>query len=101
MVPIVSIVLAIGLPVFALWKHGKGSIRRPYLYSIGSFTCCAGAMIAELLTVRSRLFAGDIGGIEDTIGAVIVICVGLLVCTTILNLLLLGITCEKKPQVPA
>ena len=58
-------------------------------------------MITELLTVRSRLFAGDIGGIEDTIGAVIVICVGLLVCTTILNLLLLGITCEKKPQVPA
>ena len=101
MVPIVSIVLAIGLPVFALWKHGKGSIRRPYLFSVGSFTCCAGAMITELLTVRSRLFAGDIGGIEDTIGAVIVICVGLLVCTAILNLLLLGITCEKKPQLPA
>ena len=58
-------------------------------------------MIAELLMVRRRLFAGDIGGIEDTIGAVIVVCVGLLVCTTILNLLLLGITCEKKPQLPA
>ena len=58
-------------------------------------------MIAELLMVRRRLFAGDIGGIEDTIGAVIVVCVSLLVCTAILNLLLLGITCEKKPQLPA
>ena len=101
MVPIISIVLALGLPVFALWKHGKGFIQRPYLFSVGSFICCAGAMIMELLTVRKRLFAGDIGGIEDTIGAVLVICVGLLVCTAILNLLMLGITCEKKSQIPA
>ena len=49
----------------------------------------------ELFTIKARVTAGDIGGIEDTIGAVIATCIGLLVFTVILNLLLLGISYER------
>ena len=95
MIPIVSIIFAIGIPAFAIWKNGKTPLKRPYLFSIGSFTFCATAAIMELFTIKERVTAGDIGGIEDTIGAVIAICIGLLVFTAILNLLLLGISYEK------
>lgn len=95
MVPIISILFAIGIPVFTIWKNGKKRLKRPYLFSIGSFTFCAIAAIMELFTIKSRVTAGDIGGIEDTIDAVIAICIGLLIFTVILNLLLLGISYEK------
>ena len=60
MIPVISIVLAIGLPTFALWKNGKKPIRHPYLFSIGSFSFCSIAMIIELFTVKRRVLAGDI-----------------------------------------
>ena len=92
MVPVFSSLFAIGLPVFALWKHGRTPLKHPYIFSIGSFAFCAFAMIAEILTIQRRLFAGDIGGIEDTIGAVLMICAVLVAVTLVLNLLLLGLT---------
>ena len=49
----------------------------------------------EIFTIKARTIAGDIGGIEDTIDSVIAICIGLLIFTVILNLLLLGISYEK------
>ncbi len=95
MIPIISIVVAIGIPAFAIWKNGKKPLKRPYLFSVISFTFCTRAAIMELFTIKARVTAGDIGGIEDTIGAVIATCIGLLVFTVILNLLLLGISYEK------
>ena len=53
-------------------------------------------MIAEILTIQRRLFAGDIGGIEDTIGAVLMICAVLVAITLVLNLLLLGLSYDDK-----
>ena len=96
MVPVVSMALAIGRPLFALWRHRGHSLRRPWLFSVGSFACCGSALVAELLTVRKRVFAGDLGGLEDTIGAVIALSIGLLVVTVVLNLVLLGSTYEKE-----
>ena len=52
-------------------------------------------MLQELLAVKRRLFVGDIAGLEDTIGAVIVICVVLLLCTMLLNWIALAICYEK------
>ena len=77
MIPIISIVVAIGIPAFAIWKNGKKPLKRPYLFSVISFTFCTIAAIMELFT------------------AVIATCIGLLVFTVILNLLLLGISYEK------
>ena len=96
MIPVVSMTLAMGLPLFALWRGSRPPLRRPWLFSVGSFACCGSALVAELLTVRKRVFAGDLGGIEDTIGAVIALSIGLLVVTVILNLVLLGSTYEKE-----
>lgn len=96
MVPIVSIVLALALPVYAMHRlEVNKPPKHPYLFSITSFVCCGWAIIAELFCVRQRLFSGDIGGIEDTIGAVLVICIGLLIATALLNLLLLGLLDER------
>lgn len=96
MIPVVSILLALGLPVFALYRQGKGkTVRRPYLYSCASFVACACGILTEILTIKRRLFAGDIGGIEDTIAAVIVICIMLIVVTSVVNLILMGISYEK------
>jgi len=95
-IPVVPIFLALALPAYAIHRRGKDRpFKRPFLFSIASFACCAWAMIEELFCVRRRLFAGDIGGIEDTIGAVLVICIALLVATTIANVLLLGLAYEK------
>lgn len=90
MFPILSAVLALGLPLLALWRGSKKAPRRPYLASVCSFLACLAALLAELFTVKRRVSAGDIGGLEDTIDAVLVICVGLVILTSALNLLLLG-----------
>lgn len=99
MVSVFSILLAVGLPAFALCKQMKHApVRYPYLFSAGSFGFCAWGIIAEILTLKQRLFAGDIGGIQDTIHAVIAICVVLAVVTVVLNVLLLGLTYEEQRE---
>ena len=95
MVPAICILLTLALPAFALWKHGKQTpLRRPYLFSIGSFTFCAIGIIEEIYAIKRRLIAGDIGGIEDTIDAALMLSIGLLVFAVILNLLAPGLSCE-------
>ena len=47
MIPIIPIIFAIGIPAFAIWKNGKEPLKRPYLFSIVSFTFCAIAAIME------------------------------------------------------
>lgn len=84
MVPVISILLAFGLPLLALWRR----VRRPGLFVVASFAFCGWGMIEELLTIRRRFFAGDLAGIEDTMGAVILISGVLLAGTILLNLLL-------------
>lgn len=97
MIPIISIFLALGLSAYALWRSGRANpLRHPYLFSAGSFFFCGIAMIEELITVRRRLSAGDVGGIEDTIDAVVLLCCLLLGLSLLVNLLLLGLTYEEK-----
>ena len=91
MIPIISIILAIGLPIFAVCRATKiGKLKRAYLYSVGSFVCCAGGIINQIFTIKKRLFAGDTGGIEDTIDAVLIVSIVTLVIVAILNLLLMS-----------
>ena len=97
MIPIISIIFAFGLPVYSLINYAKNKhIKRPYILSVGSFASCSTGIIAELLTIKQRLLSHDIGGIEDTIGAVIVICIFMLITTAILNLMALGLAYEQN-----
>ncbi len=88
-IPVFSILLAWGLPILAMREFIKTQrLHRAYLFSIGSFVFCAAAIVMELYTIKRRLLSGDIGGIEDTIDAVLSMCVTILVITTLLNLML-------------
>lgn len=99
MIPVISILFAFALPLFAINKNQRGTaLKRPYLFSAASFVFCAIGIIAEIFSIRRRLFSGDIGGIEDTIGAVLLICIVLLVVTTVLNLILLVFSYEKDEK---
>lgn len=91
MVPIITPLIAVLLPIIVLHRcYKERPIKRAYLYSIGSFTSALIAVCLEVVTIRRRVFSGDFGGIEDTIGAVLVICIGIIVITVLLNLLALA-----------
>ena len=99
MIPIVSTAMAIGLPLFALYREGKKPLRRPYLFSLFSLLFCAAAELGEL--IKRRVLAHDFGGIEDTIDAVIIICVVLLVAAAVLNYILLRLCYGKERLRPS
>ena len=99
MVPLISIIIMIFLPAFAISKEVRHRpVKRPYLYACGSFLFCIWGIISEIITIKERLFAADIGGIEDTIGAVILICVIMMVIAITINALLLGISYEHEDR---
>lgn len=96
MIPLIQALLALALPLFVIWKHDRGGgVRHPQLFAAGSFACCAWGIIAELTTIKARLLAGDVGGIEDTIDSVIIMAVVLTVVTVIANVIALSLTGEK------
>jgi len=91
MIPILTPLIAVVLPVIVLYRRYKERpIKRAYLYSVGSFSAALIAVCQEVMTIRRRTFSGDFGGIEDTIGAVVTICIGIAVVTVLLNLLALA-----------
>lgn len=97
MVPIISMTFMIFLPVFALNRVCKNKpVKRPYLYSCGSFAFCVWGIVSQIITIKRRLFNGDIGGIEDTIGAVLIISIMMLIAALIINTMLLAIAYEKE-----
>lgn len=91
MVPVLTPLIAMLLPVIVIYRSYKDRpVKRAYLYSVGSFTAALIAVCMEIVTIRRRVFSGDFGGIEDTIGAVLLICIGITVVTVLLNLLALA-----------
>jgi len=91
MVPIFTSLIAVLLPIIVLYRSYKNlPTKHAYLYSVGSFTSALIALCLEVITIRRRVLSGDFGGIEDTIGAVLIICIGITVVTVLLNLLALA-----------
>ncbi len=84
-------ILALALPLLGMALQRNRRIRDPWLFSVGSFMCFAIVCMDELFTVRRRCFSGDFGGIEDTIGAVLLITGALAVTVVLLNALLLAL----------
>ncbi len=85
-------VLAAVLPLLGMYLHGKHRIRDPWLFSVGSFASFALVCMDELFTIRRRTFSGDFGGIEDTIGAVLLITGAVAIAVLLLNALLLALS---------
>ena len=101
MIPIFSAAMALGLPLFALYREGKKPLRCPYLFSLFSLLFCAAAELGELFVIKRRVLAHDFGGIEDTIDAVILICAAVLIAAAILNYILLRLCCGKERLRPS
>lgn len=93
MLPILTPLLAVFLPLGALiWmqKRPERPLRRPWLFSLGSFAACSAAVCLELGVLGLRAERGDISGILDTWRAALAISVGLAVVTLLVNLLFLS-----------
>ncbi|MBQ3255921.1 MAG: hypothetical protein IJA67_00695 [Oscillospiraceae bacterium] len=91
MIPIFTPLIAVLLPAFVLYRcYKERPLKKAYLYSVGSFTAALTAVCLEVRTIGIRAAEGDFGGIEDTMTAVLIICVGIAVVTVLLNLMALA-----------
>ena len=91
MIPIITPLIAVALPVFVLYRCYKDKpLKKAYLCSVGSFASALAAVCIEVRTIGIRAAAGDFGGIADTITAVLIICIGIAVVTVVLNSLALS-----------
>ena len=99
MIPFFSALLCLALPGLGLWRlQADRPLKSPWLLTAGSMACCGAAMLQELFTIKRRVFGGDVGGIQDTIDAVLVICIVLLVVSVLLNLLFLWFAFELAKE---
>ena len=87
MLNIVSLILGI-----CAWTIAAIAITKPthsHKITILSFTLCAVSLIFEFFEMSRRVNLGDYAAIEDTIRAVIIASIVLVVVTTILNIVAL------------
>lgn len=92
MVPVLMPLLAFGLPAVVIMRNEKRPVRRPWLFSLGSFAAALGALCQELWVFSRRAENGDVSGILDTAGAVLVIGIGISLICLVLNLIALGLS---------
>ena len=82
--------LAVALPLIPLVFYSRRPLRNAYVWSVGSFLCYVLLCVDQLMTISRRCAGGDFGGIEDTIGAVLVIVGGVGVAALVLSFVCLG-----------
>ena len=92
MVPVLMPLLAFGLPALVIMRNEKRPVRRPWLFSLGSFAAALAALCQELWVFYRRADNGDVSGILDTAGAVLVIGIGISLFCLVLNLIALGLS---------
>ena len=95
MVPVLMPLLAFGLPALVMMRNEKRPVRRPWLFSLGSFAAALAALCQELWVFCRRAGNGDVSGILDTAGAVLVIGIGISLVCLALNLIALALSYGK------
>ena len=97
MIPILTPLIAFLLPVFVIYCYYKEKpLKRAYLFSVGSFASALAAVCIEVRTIGLRAAAGDFAGIEDTMTAVLLICIVIAAVTVLLNVLALTASYKKE-----
>ena len=97
MIPVFTPLIAVLLPIFVMWRSYRNRpLKKAYLYSVGSFTAALAAVCLEVRTIGIRAASGDFGGIEDTMTAVLIICIGIAAVTIVLNLMALAAAYYKQ-----
>ncbi len=89
-------IITVALPIIGLFLHSRAKVRRLWPYSLGSFLFFALLCMDELFTIRRRCFGGDFGGIEDTIGAVLLITAAVAIVALVLNAIALSVSNENE-----
>lgn len=92
MLPVLFPIIAFALPVIVIVRNEKRPVRRPWLFSLGSFAAALGALCQELWVFYRRAGNGDVSGILDTAGAVLAIGIGISLVCLLLNLIALGLS---------
>ena len=92
MVPVLLPLTAFALPLIVIVRNEKRPVRRPWLFSLGSFAAALGALCQELWVFYRRAENGDVSGILDTAGAVLAIGIGISLFCLVLNLIALGLS---------
>lgn len=93
MLPVLLPLIAFALPVMVIVRNEKRPVGRPWLFSLGSFAAALGALCQELWVFSRRAENGDVSGILDTAGAVLVIGIGSKYSFAwLLNLIALGLS---------
>ena len=92
MVPVLLPLIAFALPVMVIVRNEKRPVGRPWLFSLGSFAAALGALCQELWVFYRRADNGDVSGILDTAGAVLVIGIGISLFCLVLNRIALGLS---------
>ncbi|MEI3100859.1 MAG: hypothetical protein V8T45_03270 [Oscillospiraceae bacterium] len=92
MLPVLLPLIAFALPVMVIVRNEKRPVGRPWLFSLGSFAAALGALCQELWVFSRRAENGDVSGILDTAGAVLVIGIGISLICLVLNLIALGLS---------
>lgn len=92
MLPVLLPLIAFALPVMVIVRNEKRPVKRPWLFSLGSFAAALGALCQELWVFSRRAENGDVSGILDTAGAVLVIGIGISLICLVLNLIALGLS---------
>lgn len=63
--------------------------RKSHTLSVISFSCCAIALVMQLVEIRHRVMIGDISAVMDTISAILGAEVVLVLVTIFINILVL------------
>ncbi|WMI80502.1 hypothetical protein [Anaerotignum sp. MB30-C6] len=71
------------IPIVAVKQYGKR--HKVTYFSVYSFTACTMALVFQLFEIRHRVNTGDFSAIMDTIGAITVVSVILIMVTVVLN----------------
>ena len=97
MIPVLTPLIAFLLPVFVIYRSYKDiPLKNAYLYSAVSFASALAAVCIEVRTIGLRAAAGDFAGIEDTMTAVLLICIVIAAVTVLLNVLALTASYKKE-----
>lgn len=82
---IISLIAGIIAWIFGCWALTSKGRRKAHSLSVFSFSACAISLVSQLLEIGRRVFISDFAAIEDTIRAVIIAAVVLVVITVALN----------------
>ena len=89
MLNVVSIILGIWAWLFAGFAIATSKTPKAHKNTLVSFSFCVSSLVFQLLEIKRRVFLGDFSAIEDTIQAVIIASVVLVVVTVVLNIIAL------------